>query len=131
MHDHWMRIAIEEAEKGRGCTAPNPMVGAVIVRDGEILGKGFHPRAGALHAERLAIADTLEKHGPDGTRGATIYVTLEPCSTTGKTPPCTEGIIEAGITTVVWGSTDPNPAHRGAAKKILENEGIEVIAAVQ
>lgn len=130
MHDHWMRIAIEEAQKGMGCTSPNPMVGAIIVRDDRLLGKGYHAKAGEPHAERMALADVLQNHGPQATQGATIYVTLEPCSTTGKTPPCTEGIIEAGITTVVWGSMDPNPDHQGAAKKILEKEGIEVITGV-
>ncbi|QQL45647.1 bifunctional diaminohydroxyphosphoribosylaminopyrimidine deaminase/5-amino-6-(5-phosphoribosylamino)uracil reductase RibD [Sulfuriroseicoccus oceanibius] len=121
----WMEEALIEARKGIGLTAPNPAVGAVIVKDGEVIGRGWHRAAGQPHAEREALADARERHGEDAIRGATAYVTLEPCSTTGRTPPCCDGLIEAGIFRVVWGATDPNPAHVGAAEKILNDAGVE------
>ncbi|WP_143157701.1 bifunctional diaminohydroxyphosphoribosylaminopyrimidine deaminase/5-amino-6-(5-phosphoribosylamino)uracil reductase RibD [Rubritalea squalenifaciens] len=130
-HTPWMRRALEEAEKGIGLTSPNPCVGSVVVKDGVELGAGWHHRAGQPHAEREALADVLAKHGPEAARGATIYVTLEPCSTTGKTPPCTQGIIDAGITRVVYGAVDPNPDHAGAADLLLQGLGIDVISGIE
>lgn len=130
-HEIWMRRALEEARKGIGLTSPNPAVGAVVVKDGVELGAGWHRKAGQPHAEREALADTFSKYGPDAARGATIYVTLEPCSTTGKTPPCTQGIIDAGIARVVYGAVDPNPDHAGAADALLRGLGIDVISGVE
>lgn len=120
----WMNLAIKLARKGIGKTDPNPIVGAVIVFENTLLGSGYHQKAGAPHAEPNAIKDALERGF--STEGATIYVTLEPCSTTGKTPPCTEAIIQAGIKRVVIGTHDPNPLHKGKAKSILQRSGIEV-----
>ncbi len=125
-----MRLALDEARKGLGRTAPNPPVGAVIVRNGQLLGKGWHRAAGQPHAEREAIADAKRQHGEEALRGATIYITLEPCSTTGKTPPCTEGIIEAGFSRVVYSWVDANPKHWGVADKLLEEAGVEVESGV-
>ncbi|MDX1681151.1 MAG: bifunctional diaminohydroxyphosphoribosylaminopyrimidine deaminase/5-amino-6-(5-phosphoribosylamino)uracil reductase RibD [Akkermansiaceae bacterium] len=126
----WMRLALEEARKGIGKTAPNPPVGAVLVQDGECIGKGWHRAAGQPHAEREALADAREQHGEEAIRGATLYITLEPCSTTGKTPPCTEGIIEAGISRVVYACVDANADHAGRADKLLAEAGIEVESGV-
>lgn len=123
----YMRRACRLAERALGNTTPNPIVGAVIVRDGEILGEGFHTKAGNPHAEVEAIRSA---HGKD-LRGATLYVTLEPCSTWGRTPPCTEAIIGNGISRVVIGCTDPNPRHAGAAAGILRGYGIEVVTGVE
>lgn len=117
-----MRRAIELAKKGVGWTSPNPMVGAVIVKDGRIIGEGAHLRCGQLHAERNAIAAC--KEDPEG---ATIYVTLEPCCHYGKTPPCTEILIEKNVAKVVIGSRDPNPKVSGKGAKILREHGIEVV----
>ncbi len=122
----WMNVALAEAAQGIGKTAPNPPVGAVIVKDGQLLGKGWHRAAGKPHAEREAIADAVQTHGADALRGATIYVTLEPCSTQGRTPPCTTGIVEAGIKRVVYACEDRNPLHQGRAKDLLERAAIEV-----
>lgn len=121
-----MARALELAHKGLGTTSPNPPVGAVIVKNGVLLGEGWHEVAGEPHAERRAIANAhMRGHGED-LKGATIYVTLEPCSSHGKTPPCTEGIIQAGITRVVYGAVDPDERHRGRADEILKQHGIEV-----
>lgn len=117
----YMKRAIELAQKGRGFTNPNPMVGAVVVKDGRIIGEGYHERYGELHAERNALAACT-----DSPAGAAIYVTLEPCCHYGKTPPCTEAIIEAGITRVIIGSRDPNPKVVGKGAAILRKAGIEV-----
>ncbi|MEO5712877.1 MAG: bifunctional diaminohydroxyphosphoribosylaminopyrimidine deaminase/5-amino-6-(5-phosphoribosylamino)uracil reductase RibD [Luteolibacter sp.] len=122
----WMALALGEARKGIGRTAPNPPVGAVIVKDGVVLGKGWHRAAGQPHAEREALADAAGKD----VSGATIYVTLEPCSTHGRTPPCTAGIIEAGISRVVYACVDRNPDHAGRADALLETAGIEVVSGV-
>ncbi len=119
----WMRQAIAEAHKGVGLTAPNPPVGAVVVKDGVLLGSGWHKKAGCPHAEREAIANARAQHGEECCVGATVYVTLEPCSTTGRTPPCCDGIIDAGVKRVVWGAMDPNPAHAGAAEEVLRRAG--------
>jgi diaminohydroxyphosphoribosylaminopyrimidine deaminase / 5-amino-6-(5-phosphoribosylamino)uracil reductase len=114
--------AIELAEGGRGRTSPNPLVGAVVVRDGVVLGEGFHTAVGELHAEREAIAAC----GDADLRGATMYVSLEPCCHTGRTPPCTDAIIEAGIARVVVGSDDPTEKAAGRGLGILRDEGIVV-----
>ena len=127
---HWMQLALEQASKGVGTTSPNPPVGAVIVKDGKVIGKGWHQKAGAPHAEREAIADALQQHPQEALNGASIYVTLEPCSSHGRTPPCTEGILATGITRVVYGSQDPNPKHAGAAKTIMQSAGLEVHSGV-
>lgn len=121
-----MRRAIDEARKGSGRTSPNPAVGAVIVKDGVELGCGWHRGAGLPHAEREAIAAVREMHGQAALRGSSIYITLEPCSTHGRTPPCTEGLIEAGISRVVYAAEDPNPAHAGRADRLLAAAGIAV-----
>ncbi len=128
--EEWMKMALEEARKGLGRTAPNPPVGAVIVKNDELLGKGWHRAAGQPHAEREAIADATRYHGAEAVRGSTIYITLEPCSTTGKTPPCTEGIIDAGISRVVYSWVDANPKHWGVADKLLREAGIDVESGV-
>lgn len=121
----YMRIALEEAIKGEGWTNPNPMVGAVIVKDGRIIGRGYHRRYGESHAERNAIADCRESM-----EGATIYVTLEPCCHQGKQPPCTEAVIRAGFSRVVIGSDDPNPLVSGKGIRVLREHGITVDAGV-
>lgn len=122
--EKYMMMALELAANGAGHTSPNPLVGAVIVRDGEVIGAGWHEYCGGLHAERNAIKDCLER-GNDP-KGATIYVTLEPCCHYGKTPPCTEAIIERGFARVVYGAFDPNPKVAGKGLEILKKAGIEV-----
>lgn len=121
MHEKWMQEALTLAETAWGMTSPNPMVGAVVVRDGKIVGRGCHRRAGEPHAEVNALRDA-----GDAARGADLYVTLEPCSTSGRTPPCTGAIIGAGIRRVFIGASDPNPLHRGAGMRILSDSGLEV-----
>lgn len=116
-----MRRAIELAERGRGWTNPNPVVGAVIVKKGRIIGEGYHAGYGGLHAERRAIAALTEP-----AEGAVMYVTLEPCCHYGKTPPCTEAILEQGIARVVIGSRDPNPKVAGKGAEILRKAGVRV-----
>src|SRR5258707_732824 len=106
----FMRQALALARRGYGTTSPNPMVGAVLVKRGKVIGRGWHQRAGGPHAEIEALCDAAAK-GNDPA-GATLHVTLEPCSTHGRTPPCTDTIIAAGIKQVVVGATDPNPAHQ-------------------
>ncbi|MCB1204728.1 MAG: bifunctional diaminohydroxyphosphoribosylaminopyrimidine deaminase/5-amino-6-(5-phosphoribosylamino)uracil reductase RibD [Verrucomicrobiae bacterium] len=125
-----MREALEAGAKGLGTTSPNPPVGAVVARDGEILGLGWHERAGQAHAEPRALADATRRHGPESLRGATLYVTLEPCSTHGRTPPCTQAILDAGIARVVVSATDPNPAHAGRGLELLRESGIEVLSGI-
>jgi diaminohydroxyphosphoribosylaminopyrimidine deaminase / 5-amino-6-(5-phosphoribosylamino)uracil reductase len=123
-----MRLALQLARRGYGATSPNPMVGAVLVKGGRVLGHGWHHRAGLPHAEIEALRDAQKhEHNP---KGATLYVTLEPCSTYGRTPPCTEAIIAAGVKRVVVGATDPNPKHAGKAFKILKRAGIGVVHGV-
>ena len=121
-----LRLAIDLARRGCSLTSPNPMVGAVLVKGGKTIGRGWHRRAGGPHAEIEALRDA-QKHGHNP-RGATLYVTLEPCCTHGRTPPCTDAIIAAGIKRMVVGATDPNPKHSGRAFKILKHAGIEVTA---
>lgn len=122
--ERWMARALELAKKGLGHVSPNPMVGSVIVRDGKVLGEGFHEKCGELHAERNALADCRRRgHDP---AGAVMYVTLEPCCHYGKTPPCTEAIIENRLGRVVIGSPDPNPLVAGKGTEILREAGVEV-----
>lgn len=127
---HFMKLALDEARKGIGKTAPNPPVGAVVVKNGILLGSGWHRAAGMPHAEREALADACEKHGEDAARGSTVYVTLEPCSTHGRTPPCTQGLIDSGVARVVYACVDCNPDHAGRADGILTASGIEVTSGV-
>jgi diaminohydroxyphosphoribosylaminopyrimidine deaminase/5-amino-6-(5-phosphoribosylamino)uracil reductase len=123
-HEHLSR-AVELAEGGRGRTTPNPLVGAVVVRDGVVLGEAFHAEYGGPHAERAALAAC----GTADTRGATMYVSLEPCCHHGKTPPCTDAILEAGIARVVVASDDPTDKASGRGLGILRDEGVEVVVA--
>jgi diaminohydroxyphosphoribosylaminopyrimidine deaminase/5-amino-6-(5-phosphoribosylamino)uracil reductase len=117
----YMRLALREAVKASGKTSPNPCVGAVIVRDNTVVGQGYHRMAGTPHAEVNAIADAGEY-----TTGATIYVTLEPCNHSGRTPPCTRAIIDAGLSRVVVGMPDPNPSVTGGGSAYLLSQGISV-----
>lgn len=128
--ERWMREALAEADKGFGLTSPNPPVGAVIVRDGIELGRGWHQGAGLEHAEVNAIANASANHGTESCRNATIYVTLEPCSTHGRTPPCVDAILKAGFARVVIASIDPNPDHVGAGFGTLREAGVEVTTGV-
>lgn len=121
----YMRLALRLAEKGAGWTAPNPMVGAVIVKNGRVIGQGWHEKCGHPHAERNALASCTEQ--PEG---ATMYVTLEPCCHYGQQPPCTEAILDAGIKRVAVGSHDPNPLVSGKGIQILREHGVEVIEGV-
>ena len=123
--EFYMRRAIELAKKGRGWTNPNPMVGAVIVKNGSIIGEGYHEKCGELHAERNAIASLTES-----AEGATLYVTLEPCCHYGKTPPCVDQIIENRIKRVVIGMVDPNPLVSGKGVKKLQEAGIDVTVGI-
>jgi diaminohydroxyphosphoribosylaminopyrimidine deaminase / 5-amino-6-(5-phosphoribosylamino)uracil reductase len=124
----YMRAALMLARRANGNTSPNPMVGAILVKQGRVIGKGWHHRAGQPHAEIEALRDAAAK-GNDPT-GAILYVTLEPCCTHGRTPPCTEAIKAAGIKKVIVAATDPNPAHAGRAFKLLERAGIQVVSGV-
>ena len=117
--------AIAEARKGLGLTAPNPAVGAVVVRNGRIIARGWHRGAGRPHAEVEALAAVKHPDPQD-----TLYVTLEPCCTHGRTPPCTQAITRAGIGRVVYGATDPNPRHAGRADAILRRAGVRVSSGV-
>jgi len=123
---NYMNRAIELADRGKGWVNPNPLVGAVLVRNGRIIGEGWHERCGELHAERNAF-----EHCRENPEGATLYVTLEPCCHYGKTPPCTEAVIEHGIARVVVGLTDPNPLVAGKGIEALRNAGIEVVTGVE
>jgi diaminohydroxyphosphoribosylaminopyrimidine deaminase/5-amino-6-(5-phosphoribosylamino)uracil reductase len=123
---HYMRLALRLAQRGYGQTSPNPMVGAVLVNGGKIIGRGWHRRAGLPHAEIEAIRDA-QQHGRSP-RSATLYVTLEPCCTHGRTPPCTNAVIDAGIKRVVIGTKDPNPKHSGKGFEILKKAGVRVVS---
>jgi diaminohydroxyphosphoribosylaminopyrimidine deaminase / 5-amino-6-(5-phosphoribosylamino)uracil reductase len=116
----YIERALELAERGCGTTQPNPVVGAVLVRDGEIVGEGWHERKGEAHAEANALAAA-----GDDARGATLYVTLEPCASWGSTPPCAQAVIDAGVAKVVIGARDPNPAAAGGLDQ-LRAAGVEV-----
>ena len=120
--EKFMREAIRLARKGLGKTRPNPTVGCVIVKKGRVIGRGWHRRAGLPHAEIEALCSLKN---PAAARGATAYITLEPCSTHGRTPPCTKALVAAGVLRVVIGSIDPNPKHRGRAIKLLCAAGIK------
>lgn len=120
---YWMRRALAAAKRGLGATAPNPPVGSVLVKDGICLAQGHHRRAGLPHAEMEVLAQLKD---PAGAKGGTLYITLEPCSTHGHTPPCTESVLRSGVTRVVFGSIDPNPAHAGRAERMLRKAGIDV-----
>lgn len=117
----WMRLAIREARKGQGKTSPNPCVGAVIVKGNRLIAKGWHRKAGTPHAEVHAL-----RAAGRAAKGATIYVTLEPCNHTGRTPPCTQAILKSGISRVVVGMLDPNPLVAGGGCRFLAAQGIEV-----
>ena len=117
-----MTTALGEAAKGLGLTSPNPPVGAVVARGARLIGSGYHKKAGGPHAEINALAACSAAQ----LRGATLYITLEPCSSQGRTPPCTQAIIDAGIARVVYATTDPNPTHAGRADRLLRRHGIEV-----
>lgn len=123
--ERFMRRALGLAKRGSGRTSPNPMVGAVVVRDGRVVGEGFHERIGGPHAEVNAL-----RRAGDWARGATLYVTLEPCNHYGRTPPCTEALIASGIRRVVMGMADPNPKVAGGGADRLRQAGIEVISGV-
>ena len=123
-HEFYMKRAIQLALQAEGKTSPNPLVGAVIVKDDKIIGEGFHRQYGQLHAEREAIKDCYSKG--NNPQNATIYVTLEPCCHFGKQPPCTHAIVESGISKVVIGSADPNPLVAGKGIKYLQENNIQV-----
>lgn len=124
--EKWMREALGEAARGIGLTAPNPPVGAVFVKEGIELARGWHRRTGMLHAER----DALSKLQAGAAEGSTAYVTLEPCCTHGRTGACTDALIVAGVTRVVYGARDPNPNHQGRADEVLNTAGIVVESGV-
>lgn len=117
----WMQRAIELAQLGQYSTKPNPNVGCVIVKDGQLVGEGFHPKAGQPHAEVFAM-----RQAADQAKGATAYVTLEPCAHYGRTPPCAKGLVEAGVAKVIVACPDPNPLVAGKGVQILKDAGIEV-----
>src|SRR5882724_9875474 len=117
--EQFMRRALALARRGLGQTSPNPAVGAVLVKNGRVIGEGWHKRAGGPHAEVFALRGV-------NARGATLYVTMEPCRTWGKTPPCTEAIIAAGVKRVVVAALDPNPKHNGRGLRVLRRAGIRV-----
>lgn len=121
----YMALALQLAEKGAGWTSPNPMVGAVIVKDGEIIGRGYHAKCGGLHAERAALAACTGDPA-----WATLYVTLEPCCHHGRQPPCTDAILQAKIARVVVGSGDPNPLVAGKGLDLLRSHGVQVTEGV-
>ena len=125
--EKFMRLALREARRGFGRTSPNPAVGAVILKGGRVIAKGWHRRAGEAHAEIEALRAVKKT---DRARGATLYVTLEPCCSHGRTPPCTDAIVDAGIARVVVGATDPNPSHAGRGFAILKKAGIRVTSGV-
>ena len=123
--EKYMALALELAEKGRGKVEPNPMVGAVLVKNGEIVGKGYHQIFGGAHAEIHAIHE-----GGTNCRGATLYVSMEPCAHYGKTAPCVDAIIKAGIAKVVTAVIDPNPITSGKGIQKLKEGGVEVVVGV-
>ncbi|NBR84595.1 MAG: bifunctional diaminohydroxyphosphoribosylaminopyrimidine deaminase/5-amino-6-(5-phosphoribosylamino)uracil reductase RibD [Verrucomicrobia bacterium] len=120
----YLQRTLQLARRGRGRTSPNPMVGAVLVRAAKVIGEGWHRRAGGPHAEVAALRDAAQRG--ERVRGATLYVSLEPCCTHGRTPPCTEAILAAGIRRVVVAAVDPNPAHAGRGVEILRAAGVEI-----
>jgi diaminohydroxyphosphoribosylaminopyrimidine deaminase/5-amino-6-(5-phosphoribosylamino)uracil reductase len=125
MDKTFMKMAIDLAQQGRGWTSPNPMVGAVVVKDGTVVGKGFHRAAGGPHAEIHALNDAGSE-----AKGATLYVSLEPCNHTGRTPPCTAAILKSGIKRVVAGMRDPDPRVIGGGLTFLHSQGVETSVGV-
>ncbi|QQE65922.1 bifunctional diaminohydroxyphosphoribosylaminopyrimidine deaminase/5-amino-6-(5-phosphoribosylamino)uracil reductase [Leptolyngbya sp. BL0902] len=126
LHRQWMNRCLALAQQAAGLTAPNPLVGSVIVQAGDVVGEGFHPKAGQPHAEVFAL-----RQAGDRAKGAALYVNLEPCNHTGRTPPCTEAIIQAGIHRVVVGMVDPDPRVAGSGIARLRQAGIEVVVGVE
>ena len=122
-HEYFMDLAFRLALKGKGRTSPNPMVGALVVKNGRIIGRGYHEKAGQPHAEAIALDDAGLK-----AKGATLYVTLEPCTHFGRTPPCVDKIIKSGIKKVIVGMIDPNPLNNGQGIHILRQQKIKVEA---
>lgn len=122
--EDYLRLALRLAGRGYGQTSPNPMVGAVLVKKGAVIGRGWHHRAGEPHAEIEALRDAHRRGNKPA--GATLYVTLEPCCTHGRTPPCTSAIIDAGLRRVVVGAIDPNPAHQGQGLRLLQAAGLTI-----
>lgn len=122
--ERFMAQALRLAKRAYGRTSPNPMVGAVLVREGQVIGRGWHHKAGAPHAEVEALADAARRR--HAVAGATIYVTMEPCCTYGRTPPCTEALMRAGVSRVVVAAVDPNPRHAGRGLELLRQAGITV-----
>jgi diaminohydroxyphosphoribosylaminopyrimidine deaminase/5-amino-6-(5-phosphoribosylamino)uracil reductase len=122
--ERFMAQALGLAKRAYGRTSPNPMVGAVLVREGQVIGRGWHHKAGAPHAEVEALADAARRG--HAVAGATIYVTMEPCCTYGRTPPCTEALMRAGVSRVVVAAVDPNPRHAGRGLELLRQAGITV-----
>lgn len=122
--EFFMRQALKEARRGLGQTSPNPAVGCVIVRKGKVAARGWHRAAGKPHAEIEALRQL------PSARGCDVFITLEPCSTEGRTPPCTDALIKSGARRVIYGATDPNPRHRGRARRLLTKAGIEVVAGI-
>lgn len=122
--ERFMAQALGLAKRAYGRTSPNPMVGAVLVREGQVIGRGWHHKAGAPHAEVEALADAARRR--HAVAGATIYVTMEPCCTYGRTPPCTEALMRAGVSRVVVAAVDPNPRHAGRGLELLRQAGITV-----
>ena len=120
-HEYYMNLAIKLALKARGQTSPNPLVGALVVKDGRIVGKGFHEKAGLPHAEVIALEDAGKKAS-----GSTLYVTLEPCTHFGRTPPCVDRIIKSQVKEVIVGMIDPNPKNNGKGIEILRKHNIRV-----
>lgn len=120
-----MRRALDLAARGWGRVAPNPLVGAVVVKDGRVVGEGYHTEYGRPHAEVEAL-----RAAGDSARGGTLYVTLEPCSHHGKTPPCTDAILASGVRRVVFAASDPNPRAAGGCA-VLQGEGLEVVRGVE
>lgn len=127
--ERWMARALELARKGLGRVSPNPAVGAVVVKDGEVAGEGFHETFGGPHAEVVALEAALKATG-GAAKGATLYVSLEPCRHEGKTPPCTDAILRAGIARVVYACADPNPEAAGGGA-LLGKKGVEVVEAAK
>jgi diaminohydroxyphosphoribosylaminopyrimidine deaminase / 5-amino-6-(5-phosphoribosylamino)uracil reductase len=125
----WMRRALTLARRALGQTSPNPMVGAVLVQNGHCVGEGYHHQAGQPHAEIEALRDCARRG--NNPRDTTLYVTLEPCSTQGRTPPCTAAVLEAGVKRVVVAATDPNPRHRGRGLDLLRENKVEVTEGVR
>ncbi len=122
----YMTLALQEAVRGEGYVSPNPMVGAVVVKDDQVVGRGYHQAVGGPHAEVHALDDAAEK-----AVGATLYVTLEPCNHQGRTPPCTRKILQSGIKRVVVAMADPNPDVKGGGNDFLRGQGVEVLCGVK